>query len=82
MENRCFNAQNDMKAIITEVKSLIKLINPEFLENVKRAMPKTFEQINNIDRERRMDEKKTIITTYKILIHLHKITFLTRIKAA
>lgn len=47
-----------MKAIITEVKSLIKLINPEFLENVKRAMPKTFEQINNIDRERRMDEKK------------------------
>lgn len=57
-KNRCFNAQNDMKAIIAEVKSLIKHINPEFLENVKRAMPKTFEQINDINREREMNESK------------------------
>lgn len=48
-----------MKAIIAEVKSLIKHINPEFLENVKRAMPKTFEQINDIDRKMEMDEKKS-----------------------
>ena len=47
-----------MKAIIAEVKSLIKLINPEFLENVKRAMPKTFEQINDINREREINESK------------------------
>ena len=58
-KNRCFNAQNDMKAIIAEVKSLIKHINPEFLENVKRAMPKTFEQINDINRKMEMDEKKS-----------------------
>lgn len=58
-KERYYYAQNEIKAIIAEVQSLIQRIHPDMLESVMKAMPKTFEQINDINREREMDESKS-----------------------
>lgn len=58
-KTRYFNIQNELKAIIAEVHPLIKCIHPDMLENVIKAMPKTFERINDTNRAKEMDEKKS-----------------------
>lgn len=58
-KTRCFNAQNEIKNIIAEVNPLIKLIKPEFLENAKKAMPITFKLIDDLNKERKINEKKS-----------------------
>nr|CRY97075.1 hypothetical protein [uncultured prokaryote] len=59
-KERYYNALNDIKSIIQEIQPLLQHIKPEYIEGLIKSMPKTFEQINyiNREREREMNESR------------------------